>query len=67
MSLDRPFLDAVCKMGQGHDCCRYLVGAPNGIQCAKLDAGLALTIDQRATAGLMTARADNCAGLPMDP
>lgn len=52
----------VCKMGQGHDCCRYLVVSTD-FACAKMTT-LKATIDARAAAGTMTARGDNCPGLP---
>ena len=26
----------VCKIGQGHECCRYLLAAPAGFECAKM-------------------------------
>lgn len=51
----------VCKMGQGEECCRYLVMAP-GFSCAK-KTSLAGTIDTRVFLEQMTARGDNCEGL----
>lgn len=50
----------VCKIGQGHDCCRYLVVGPGGFECAKLTS-MKLTLDARGDS--MTARGDNCPGL----
>lgn len=51
----------ICKIGQGADCCRYLMMGGDGFECAK-DTELATTLDMRASAGSMTARADNCEG-----
>jgi len=51
----------VCKLGQGHACCRYLTMAPEGWSCAK-HTGLAALLDQRVQSKTMTARGDNCAG-----
>lgn len=55
----------VCKIGQGHDCCRYLTMGADGWNCEK-HTGLGLIIDGRVSAGEMTARGDNCPGLPGD-
>lgn len=54
--------DNVCKMGQGHDCCRYMVVSGDGISCAK-NSQFHKTIDQRVALEKMTARGDNCEGL----
>lgn len=51
----------LCKMGQGHDCCRYLAVDGKGWSCLKLTS-TAVYIDQRVKAETMTARADNCPG-----
>jgi len=29
----------VCKIGQGHDCCRYLLAGKDGFECAKMTEG----------------------------
>lgn len=50
----------VCKIGQGHDCCRYLVMGTKGFECAKLQLSLRHTIDGRVHK--MSAQADNCEG-----
>lgn len=51
----------VCRMGQGHDCCRYLTMGPDGWSCQKHGQFTAL-LDSRALAREMVARADNCEG-----
>ena len=50
-----------CKMGQGAECCRYLVFA-SGFACAKLTP-LKFSIDARGDS--MNARGDNCPGWPL--
>jgi len=51
----------VCKIGQGHDCCRYLVVGPNGFECMK-NTSLAPVLDKRVTDETISARGDNCEG-----
>jgi hypothetical protein len=58
-------LKVICKAGQGHACCRYIVGGVHGICCAKKVAGFNVNLDQRAAAGVIVARGDNCSGLPL--
>jgi len=55
-------IEEVCKIGQGNDCCRYLVVGPNGFECAKHTA-LKRYLDTRVTNKLITAQADNCEGV----
>jgi hypothetical protein len=57
-------VEEVCKIGQGAECCRYLVGSAEGMHCAKLAPGLAEQIDRRHAVGAMIARGDNCPGRP---
>jgi len=52
----------VCKPGQGHDCCRYVVASGSGIECAK-HSSLRKILDERVIAEEMVARGDNCAGV----
>lgn len=51
----------VCKMGKGYACCRYLVLGTSGFECVK-GHPMAVTLDERAEAGTMVARGDNCEG-----
>lgn len=55
------YVRATCKIGQGNECCRYLVCGPDGFDCAKFSVHRK-TLDDRAANKIMTARADNCAG-----
>lgn len=52
----------VCKIGQGNDCCRYIVAGAGGIECTK-HSSLKQQIDARAYAGSMVAISDNCEGV----
>ena len=64
MILEASYVKETCKIGEGFDCCRFLVCGPKGFECAKFTEHRAL-LDFRATNKLMTARADNCEGKPM--
>ncbi len=62
--IDNIMLHEVCKIGQGADCCRYLLHDPdNGFECGNQPSRLRDTIDDRAIAGSMTAVSINCAGI----
>lgn len=52
----------VCKIGQGHACCRYLTISGGGWNCEK-HSDLGRYLDQRVAAENMNARGDNCPGL----
>lgn len=64
MSIDDKKLEEICKLGQGADCCRYLMvdGSGSGIGCAKNDPNYKSVIDERVKSGKFVARADNCEG-----
>ncbi|OGM08871.1 hypothetical protein A2Z67_02580 [Candidatus Woesebacteria bacterium RBG_13_36_22] len=51
----------ICKIGQGYDCCRYLIVGPNGFECAK-NTSLSVLLDSRVENKTITARGDNCKG-----
>jgi hypothetical protein len=51
----------VCRIGQGHSCCRYLVMGGNGFECAK-HTELKTLLDTRVATETITARGDNCMG-----
>ena len=52
----------VCKLGQGHDCCRYLMLGPEGFECGK-HGEFSKYFDQQVAGGKMVARGDNCDGV----
>jgi hypothetical protein len=51
----------VCKIGQGHNCCRYLMMGAGGFECAKHGTLQAL-LDSRVEMETIVARGDNCEG-----
>jgi hypothetical protein len=55
-------LKNICKVGQGSDCCRYVVAGVGGITCAKLVEELKTQIDKRVAMGKFSATSDNCEG-----
>lgn len=60
--IDKEYIMNTCKIGQGADCCRYVVAGTSGIECAKLTS-MKETIDQRVETGQFTATSDNCDGV----
>lgn len=61
LTVTMTYLKEVCKIGQGADCCRYIVAGKGGIECAKLST-MKPAIDSRVEAGMFVAQADNCEG-----
>ncbi|NKK88739.1 hypothetical protein GFL80_31825 [Rhizobium leguminosarum bv. viciae] len=59
-------IEAVCKIGQGAACCRFMVGGARGIECAKHDPELFEQINRRVAFGSFSAQGDNCEGLRHD-
>ena len=57
--IDDKYLNEICKMGQGKDCCAYLIVAPAGIKCAK---GTEFESMIRGRIHKMVAQSDNCEG-----
>ena len=53
-------LKNICKIGQGKDCCRYIICSTTGFQCAKLTS-LKDKIDKKVKS--MSAQSDNCEGI----
>ena len=58
--MDDKFVKETCKIGQGAECCRYLVCGSKGFECGKL-SGLKYVIS--AQARTMIAQGDNCDGV----
>jgi hypothetical protein len=48
-------------MGQGKDCCRYIVMGGGGFECAKVDPEMKRVLDRRVMT--MVAQGDNCEGV----
>jgi hypothetical protein len=60
---NQEYFKEVCRIGQGHACCRYLaVRGGDGFVCAKLDQSMKQYLDQRVADQDMVARGDNCPG-----
>jgi len=49
----------VCKVGQRHDCCKYLAADERGLVCLKLDENFGPLVEHKTG---MTAQGDNCDG-----
>lgn len=56
-------IKGLCKIGSGPATCAYLMYGPNGFQCSK-GTDMQRAIEERLTAGQMTAKGDNCSGPP---
>ena len=59
MEITKEYLHEVCKVGQGNDCCRYILAGVDGIICGKDDPSLKTSLDKQIQ---MKARGDNCEG-----
>ena len=57
--IDDKHLSEVCKMGQGSDCCAFLIVGSKGIECAK---GTEFEEVIRGRMAKMVAQSDNCGG-----
>jgi predicted AAA+ superfamily ATPase len=55
-------LQNICRIGQGHACCRYLLAGSKGFECGKHSVFKSL-LDKRVANEEMVARGDNCEGL----
>ncbi len=51
----------ICKVGQGEECCAFLMMGANGFECAKGTRAHAI-INLRLAEGTMNAKGDNCDG-----
>lgn len=51
----------VCKIGQGKECCRYLVMGARGFECVKYSE-MATVLDLRVETDTIVAQGDNCEG-----
>ena len=63
MEITQEYLKETCKMGQGNDCCRYIIVHPeDGFVCGKEEPDIKSVLDERVDNLSMTARGDNCEG-----
>ncbi len=63
MALKSPYIEDVCKMGQGEETCSFLGMGQGGFRCLK-GTELQAIIEARRAAGVMGAKGDNCQGDP---
>lgn len=59
-NIPEEILKNICKIGEGKDCCRYIIYSSNGFECVK-HTSLKKTIDDKVS--FMVAQGDNCKGL----
>ena len=52
----------VCKIGQGAECCKYLLLDPKGFSCAKPDPNWKRIVDENWATNEHVAQGDNCMG-----
>lgn len=76
--LKKDYVDNTCKIGQGHNCCRYLLMGTGGFECGKLsdepvrsmagDSALSHKelMDKRVEKKTCVASGDNCDGIKID-
>lgn len=62
MALTSIHVNDVCRLGQGTDCCRYLLLGRDGWECGKLTP-IAASIDLQVLDGHMKSAGDNCDGI----
>ena len=55
------YVREVCRIGQGHACCRYLTMGAGGWDCAK-NTSIRRILDERVVMENIVARGDNCPG-----
>jgi hypothetical protein len=53
----------ICKIGQGADCCKYLVAGTKGFECMKFNPENKAMIDINWTEHNHIAQGDNCDGV----
>lgn len=58
------YIKQVCKIGQGADCCKYLVAGMKGFECMKVNAADKNIVDQNWATTEHVAQGDNCEGEP---
>jgi len=61
LKISKIHLNQVCKIGQGNECCRYLMDGPEGLECVK-HTSIKELVDRRVEDKLRVYQGDNCAG-----
>jgi hypothetical protein len=62
-----PRVKNICKIGQGHDRCRYLVMATKGFECGKINPAMRKVLDDDAQRASFASQGDNCEGKELRP
>lgn len=58
----KEYVYTVCKIGQGKQCCSYLLVGSKGFECAKLDDKALKLLKSRIDSGQMVSQGNNCEG-----
>ena len=56
------YLKHVCKIGQGAECCKYLVAGSKGFECMRIEPANKSIIDKNWARTKHVAQGDNCMG-----
>ena len=64
--IESEYVKETCKIGQGNNCCAFLVMGSAGFECAKGTPSQQI-IDLRLAEGTMNAQGDNCGGYGLEP
>jgi len=57
------WLQEICKIGQGAQCCKFLTVGPGGFSCGKMDPAIYAGILATWHLAPHTAQGDNCDGV----
>lgn len=57
-----PWIKEVCRIGQGANCCKYLVSGTKGFECMKTSFATKEIIDKNWETTAHVAQGDNCEG-----
>ena len=52
----------VCKIGQGAECCKYLLAGQEGFICGKITEGWKAVVDDNWAKNAHVSQGDNCEG-----
>lgn len=50
--------DSICRLGQGEECCAFLVGGADGFECWRMNYPMNTVIFQRLEEGQMIAKGE---------
>lgn len=56
------YIKTVCKIGQGAECCKYLVAGIKGFECMKVNPAYKATVDANWETTPHVAQGNNCPG-----